>query len=904
MMSSQPRSEPSQPLPPLLRTKLHMPTQQPTLIARPRLIARLNGGVQGKLSLIVAPAGFGKTTLAAAWLAQLDAECAWLSLDTHDNDSARFLAYLIAALQTLDTRIGAGLVGLLRMREPLDLPAMMTVLLNDCAALAEDDPARRLILAFDDFHLIENPQIETAVGFWLEQLPPNWHLVIISRIDPELSLARLRARRHMTEIRARDLRLTAEEAAHFLNEMMHLELDEPAVASLRARTEGWIAGLQLAAVALQNTDTESFVQGFAGTHRYIIDYLTDEVFAQQPEAIREFLLMTALLNRMCADLCDAVRAADDSQAFLERIEQLNLFIVPLDDHRRWYRYHHLFADLLRQRASKAFPQLIPELHRRASAWYAALTTAGYVGHEASDEAIYHAAASGDRDLVVALIERFGDRVWESGAHDRLRRWLALLPDEHIALHPKLGIFAGWLSLSGGGYAAAERWLGTAETQIALAAETEPLQRELRGRVAATRAFLSIFLGDSAGTIRAATIALDLLTDNHSTWRGSAAIALGDAHSLRGEIIPAERAYRAALTTTVDLDNIYLSLNASFKLAGTLRQRALLIEAEAVCTAGLARAEAHNAAATAMAGVLHGLRGDILCEWNRLAEADQATRIGVELCERGGHLGFLGWSYLFRGRCLLALRDHDGVAAVIARLDSLPTLPPWIAASVGLLRVLDGWVRGDLGLALAWGAVTDLTPDAALIPGREYEYLMLGRVLALQGRIDDALALLNRLHEDCRASGQHYSAIICLIVLALMSQAKGDHEAAVAVISDALLLAATGGLMRAFIDSGPNLVPLLTATLQQNIAPAYTRALLAAFAEQMPEALQIDLPEKLSERELAVLRLIAAGLKNQEIADQLAVSLNTVLFHTKNIYGKLSVQRRTQAVQRARELGLI
>ncbi|MBZ0284432.1 MAG: LuxR C-terminal-related transcriptional regulator [Anaerolineae bacterium] len=882
----------------LLQTKLHLPAGG-SAIARPRLFQKLDAALESKLTLIAAPAGFGKTTLVARWLSGLSRELVdyvWLALDEADNDLARFLSYVIAAFQKIDPYIGRGLQDALHTPEPPDAEAVLTALVNDIIALAEESPPRQIILALDDYHALDNPQIDSATAFLLDYLPAHVHLMIISRIDPTLPLSRLRARRQITEIREHDLRFTPHEASLFLQETMGLALPISEINQLCTRTEGWIAGLQLAAIAIQTAPDNRLVTALSGTHRYIMDYLTDEVFQRQPPDIQRFLLESSVLDRMCADLCDILRQSGDSQFFLEKLEQMNLFIVPLDDERRWYRYHHLFADLLRQRLRQMMPESFAELHHRASTWYA--TYALSSGDEAAiDEAIHHAVATSDSVQVALLLEQFGDSVWERGEHDKLRRWLGLLPPDILAEHPKLGIFQGWLAFTSGQSDGAENSLGQAERN--------PLSDELRGRIAATRAFIATFKGDTPSITQWAQKAVNLLTDVRSTWSSSAAIALGDAYSLGGNPITAGEAYQSALAKSRAAGNVYLSLNAGFKLAGTQRQRGLLRQAYDTCSQQIALAEQTGLAQTTMAGCLYALRGDILCEWNQVAEALAQTQQAMDTSIHVRHIGFTGWIHLYRTRCLLVARDFEGAEAVIARIEKLgqtTPLPPWIASPFAALRALLWLAKGDTRAALVWVAERQLSVDDEIIPSREFEYLTLARILAVQGQLAVAQSLLERLLNANRTYQRVSIDLIILIILTLLLQAQGKTDEALQTFSEALRLGEPGHFTRTFLDSSPALLPLLKLAMVRGVTPEYAQQLIDALSAASPPP--TTSPDALSEREREVLRLIASGLKNQEIADQLVISLNTVLYHTKNIYSKLGVTHRTQAVQRARELELI
>lgn len=883
----------------LLYTKLHLPLVQ-SAILRPHLFEKLSLDLNHKLILISAPAGFGKTTLAANWLSQLNSiyRYTWLSLDENDNDLRRFLSYLMAALQKIDAHIGRGLQDILRTFDLSDIDAVLTALLNDIVAINEELIQQHSILVLDDYHVLDNPAIDEAVLFLLDHLPAHFHLMLLSRIDPTLPLGRLRAKRQLIEVRERDLRFSVDETHLFLTDIMDISLPSDDIRLLHARTEGWIAGLQLASLALQNSEP-SFVAEFSGTHRYILDYLTDEVFQHQTPELQQFLLETSVLNRMCAELCDHLRQTNNSQMLLETLEHANLFVVPLDQQRRWYRYHHLFADLLRQRMRQTMPENIHTLHERASAWYASFAVASE-DEAAVDESIHHAVAAQNHEQIAALLERFGDDIWERGEHDKLRRWLTLLPEGIILSQPKLSIFQSWLDFSIGQYSNAEASLSRAELGLNEAANIP----ELRGRITAIRAFIATFRGDLQNTARFAEQALQQLSPQ-SRWRASAAIALGDAYSISGNIVTAGEVYQEVLNSTHAAGNLYLALNAGFKLATIQRQRGLLREAYMTCSQQIAFAEKAGLAQTVMAGCLYALRGDILCEWNNLAEGLAQTQQALETSGQTRHVGFAGWIMLFRTRSLLAARDIEQADETLRRMESLARetpLPPWIVSPMTALRVLLWLAQGEMEQALAWVKNSSLSLDDTRMFGREFEYLAFVRLLAMQGEIDLAQTVLTRLfnvtHESQRAS----LSLIILLTQALLFQVQRKPDAALQAAVDALYIGEKGDFVRSFLDVGTPLVPLLQAAKAQGISPTYTHRLLTLMTtESSPQS---PPPDTLSEREQEVLLLIANGLKNQAIADQLVISLNTVLYHTKNIYSKLHVTHRTQAVQRARELNLL
>jgi LuxR family maltose regulon positive regulatory protein len=919
---------------PLLQTKLHIPPIRSGLVRRPRLLEHLNAGLDRKLSLMSAPAGFGKTTLVSEWLDDLRVDAAgetrivggtaWLSLDEGDNDPTRFLAYLTAALQTIEPDIGKGMSVALQSSEPPPAEAALASLINDIAAI----PAT-MILALDDYHLINAQPIYDALAFLLKHLPPRMHLVIATREDPHLPLARLRARGQLTELRASDLRFTSSEAAEFLNRVMGLDLSAEDIAALETRTEGWIAGLQLAAISMQgHKDTTGFVKSFTGSHRFVLDYLVEEVLEQQSESVRAFLRQTSVLDRLTGPLCDALTGQDNGQATLKMLERANLFIVPLDEERRWYRYHQLFADLLRQRQRQTQLEQAPTLHHRASEWY---EQNGF-----ADEAIEHALRAGDFERAAYLIEERVDVLWQRGEHIKLRRWLAGLPVELVFSKPHLCILHAWHLFTSGQHHAAETSLQAAEqaleTSIAGATETLPLQQGqppdidrmmLQGRMAAIRAFLACYRGDLSETIQYARQALENLPGQDSNWRGTAAIALGDAYSFRGELSAAYRARLQALEASSAGGNIYMI--ATLKLADTHRQQGQLRRTIELCQQQWDLAQEIGLSQTVAAGWLLAIWGEALAELNDLDGAVRQALKGVKLTERGKDVMVIGQSNLCLMRVLFSRRDLAGADKIIRKMENIARrhdVPPFITNRIAAWQARLWLARGNLGAASQW--VGERRLDAVEGPTllREVEYMVLARILVAQGRLDETASLLQRLLDTAQAGGHTSRAIEILMLQALAFQAGGEPARAMTTLDKALILAEPAGFVRIFVDEGSPMAQLLYQAAAWGMMPEYTARLLAAFEkdamkDQGPlRATEVSpsssaalggpssLLEPLSERELVVLQLIAEGLTNREIASRLFLSLNTVKAHTRSIYGKLGVGSRTQAVARARASGVL
>jgi len=819
----------------------------------------------------------------------------WLSLDENDNDPARFLTYLLAALRRINPNIGQAAQAMLQAPQPPLPEPLLTALINDIAATP-----RPFVLVLDDYHLISTLSIHQQLAFLLAHQPPQMHLVIVSREDPPLPLSRLRARGHTTEIRQDDLRFTEEETADFLRRVMRLDLSPADVAALQRRTEGWIAGLQLAALSLRgHDDVHQLVQSFTGSHRYILDYLIEEAFQRQPAGVQDFLLKTSILDRLTAPLCDAVAKREDSREVLLALEQANLFIVPLDESRQWYRYHRLFADLLRQQLRTVGMQgLAPLLHKRASQWYEA---AGFPA-----DAVQHALAGSNWELAATLIHDVSETMLKRGEVTTLFGWLQALPDEVVHTRPGLCLDYSWTLILTGQLDAAESYLGQAEA----AACGEPCRTTqddtaLLGDIVSAQAYIARARGDDRRTIELSRRALSLLPSDALTQRSVVALNLGIAHWSSGHLAEAEQALTEADRAAQQSGNIYARLTALSFLGmiqaawGRLHQAAELFR-QAIWLGGQSPSIA----------LAHNRLSALLYEWNDLEAAADHLQRGIELGQRGGNVEVQIGGY----RTLARVKQAQGDAS--AALDALQNahqlardsdVPPLMHARNAACHVQIALAQGDVTTATRWAE--QVTEDADASPFYPLLGLTTARLFLAQGQKEAAAEQLEARYETAIRAGWQFGVVEVRVLQAL---AAPTPTAALAFLAEALTLAQPEGYIRTFIDKGELLVALLREAASQGVAPEYVRELLTAFGvwedgsvgETPPHPHTQPLIEPLSERELEVLHLLADGQTNQEMAQSLCVSINTVKTHLRNIYGKLGVNSRRKAATKAKKLGLV
>ena len=906
----------------LLETKLYVPRSRRGLVPRPRLSERLDRGTASKLTLVSAPAGFGKTTLLTEWLTAGPAApggerlIAWLSLDRADNDPASFWTYLIAALRTVASGVGESALAFLQAPQPPPIETVLTALLNDLGATASE-----IVLVLDDYHVIDAGDVQDGMSFLLDHLPPWLHVVIASRADPALPLARWRARGELVEARAAELRFTPDEAAAYLNETMGLQLTARDVAALERRTEGWIAALQLAALSMQGRDdVAGFIAGFAGDDRYVVDYLAEEVLQRQPDRVQAFLLQTSILGRLSGPLCDAVTGQGGGRAMLEALDRGNLFLVPLDDRRRWYRYHHLFADVLQARLLDEQPGQVPDLHRRASVWY-----------EQNGEqsvAIGHALAGGDFGRAADLVELAIPAMRRTRQEATARGWLEAIPDEVVRVRPVLSMHFAWALVSVGEFEGvesrlrdAERWLDTT-TDIRAGSPAPPAEmvvvddeeyRRLPAGIELYRAALAMARGDAPGTVRHARRAIDLSPEEDHLVRAAAAGMSGLAFWTSGDLEAGYSAYADCIAGLRRAGHIADIFGCAVALADIRLAQGRLGEAMRTYEQTLQGVPEQGGPVLRGTADMYVGMSEVYRERDNLPAATQQLLTSQEL---GEHAGLPQNRYRWRV-AMARIRQAEGDLADALDLlneaerlymgDMFPNVRP-----VPALKARVWIAQGSLGEALGWAHEQGLSTDDDLSYLREFEHITLARVLLARHKderaedlIHQATRLLERLLLAAEEGERTGRVIEILVLRALAHQRLGDIPAALACLERAVTLAEPEGYVRVFADEGPPMASLLKALAKQGTAGNNVRRLLAAVAETGHDSpVKQALIEPLSERELDVLRLLGSELDGPAIARELMVSLNTMRTHTKNIYAKLAVTSRRAAVRRAAELGLL
>jgi LuxR family maltose regulon positive regulatory protein len=911
----------------ILTTKLFIPSPRSNLVARQRLLEGLEAGVNGKLTLVSAPAGYGKSTLLSEWAHHTATPVIWLSLDAEDNNPSRFWVYFVAALRIIpfleDLGVGDNFLRTLETQPIPDREMLLEELVATLAAIPEP-----FVLILDDLQLVSEPQILDGIFYLLERIPEGmsgFHLIVSSRSDPPWPLARLRVRNQVTELRARDLRFTPDEAARFLKEVMQLALSLDQIAELDRRTEGWVAGLQMAALSIKGReDITGFLEGFTGGHRFVLDYLVEEVLRQQTPEVLDFLLKTSILERLTGGLCTAVTEDETSSEILLELEKANMFLEALDDQRNWYRYHHLFADLLQKQLQTRDLDSIPVLHRQASQWY---EQAGFI-----PEAVAHALKTGDYDFAAIQIEAHVMELIQRGEMTLVGQWMSALPEAVVRTRPVLCVAQAWSSAKYATRELAEDLLAQAETTLSTGPSPDGnldpgVHQLVSSQIAVLQVVISRMREDP--TTRQRELALEAL-DHIDPVQDPASQAtlyfrLGLCYLDLGADEQADRTFSQVIDLGQSSGNYYAANSASYARMVIARRHGQLHQLDAVCQAAQDSMRIRDSQPQSLAGIALTILGGVNYEWNNLDEAERNLIEGLKLIENFGLIE-------------IHVKGYFTLACVKIAQDKVETLPDLInqaaLGSPGLLHytaALQAFLDFQLGqkssgtshakAALLWAETQELTlRDQSTYDWEIPEKLIYARILSrafrthkrvnLQARLAEVLDFLATQRGPLEKLDWRGILFELDVVMAMVLRTLERNEAALDALRQALAFAETQGFVRTFLDEGQPMRELLQLALARGIHPGYTRELLATFDGQTqptqtePSHQPADLLDSLSERELQVLRLLNTRLNVPEIAAEIYLAPTTVRTYVQNIYRKLGVHGRVEALQRAKELGLL
>jgi LuxR family maltose regulon positive regulatory protein len=901
---------------PLLETKFFVPSPRPEYVVRPRLLDKLQAGLNHKLTIVSAPAGYGKTTLISNWIHENDLKVGWLSLDERDNSSEIFLRYLVHALRKVTPDVGDSALDALQDSPKAYIDeSVITFLLNELALSVDS-----LALVLDDYHFIHSQFVDQALNFIVDHQPPALHLFIATRIDPPLPLARWRASGELNEIRTDDLRFTIEEATQFLNESSGLSLLQDNIAALESRTEGWIAGLHMAALSLRSrVDPARFVTEFSRSHRFVMDYLLQEVLYSQSEEIQDFLLHTAILERLNGPLCDYLTGRDNSLSILEQLDRSNLFIVPLDNERVWYRYHDMFAQLLQKQLSNTATAVLPELHRKASRWYA---QEGLLS-----EAVWHALAGKDVDGLEKLIQDNSLAMIFHGELKTVLNWLKALPDEMVRSQPWLSVVYAWVLVYTGELEAAEIWIQNAEKELAPSTNIGEyggdktrrlIQSGILGQVETIRAYLALLQGQIQKAELYGRQALEHLRQEDLLERSFTAIHLASALVWSGNLTEAAQVAAKGVEQSRRVGESHITADALGVLAGILVHQGKLRDAHFLCLEALRLTEEYHSRSghqLPAIGLVYSRLSTIHLQWNEIDRAVSYAQEAIQNSEQWQQADVIFVAYWSLISAILAQGDLVSLNSVIKKAKRLAgAIVPYhgftdsIEAEACLLK-------GDLEGALQWTLSCGLSSDDEFHYGEIGPYLTLARVLIAQYREIPANQeriekLLDKLLYITEEAGGTLVLIRVLNLKAVFFYLIGENDQALLTLERSLALGEPDRILRNFIDVRESLQQLLRVEAVQKKDPGYVREIMAAIAKETGARedggvpIQSGLQDPLSERELQVLRLLNTSQSRPEIAQHLFISINTVRTHLKSIYSKLGVKSRLEAVQRGQELGLL
>jgi len=889
----------------LLTSKLYFPPARHALVHRPRLVDRLQAGLSAPLTLVSAPAGYGKTTLVSSWLHETNTPNTWISLDEGDNDPIHFLQYLLTALQKVVPTIQAEMLSTLR--GPTSFVSLLSTIINEISKYTAP-----FVLVLDDFHVLQAQPVLDFLASLIEHVPPSMHVILISRTDPLLPLSHLRVRNEIVEIRADQLRFTRDEIDTFLSKVMTLELSIADITALQVRTEGWIAGIQLAALSMQSCeDIHAFITTFAGSHHYIIDYLTEEVLKRLPEKTSTFLLRTSILSRMCGSLCDAIVEPDpndqvNGQEILEELERKNLFLVSLDDKRYWYRYHHLFSDMLNRYLENLHPHLPAKLHKRASQWF---EQNGYI-----PEAIDHALMAGDQDQATKLIEQNGVLLLIRGEVMAVLKWIAVV-EPYSQTHPWLYILKAWAYALSGDLDRVDGMLKKAEELIT---SLEPSQdvKIMQGTIASARAHQANLMGDAHKAADFARQAIEVLPDVDLVSRSLRAVStslLGDATSMTGDLEEAKQAYIESARICQAAGDVHLTIVVNSNLADIFVEQGMLRQAARIYSETLSLATRPDGQKALIAGRLFVELSQVYYEWNQLENAFEYAQQSLNLCRQWGNMDLqaVGFAQLARLEHNYSHPQEMQAASQAAEqlvngYDLAPRYSLWVISVLARLLINQGDLERALHLVQKSGIDVDGSAGESEIPYlREPMYLILLRLRLAQRKYEDVFGLSQRLLHQAEAGNRVGRVIEILILQALALQGKNDKEQALAALERAIMLAQPEGYVRVFLDEGEPMVKLLYQAKVHQVGGSYLSELLSYLSSDTSQALPNtqSLVEPLTKRELELLKLIEQGCTNQDIADRLVISIPTVKRHISNVYSKLGAKNRTQAISIGKELNL-
>jgi LuxR family maltose regulon positive regulatory protein len=892
---------------PLLHTKLHIPPRRSDWVRRPHLLEKLKKSREATVILVSAPPGFGKTALLSEWIDQSKIPAAWLSLDPSDNDPARFLRYLISALQSIEKDIGRTALAELQSPQLPELDVLLSNLINDIDALPG-----RVVLVLDDYHLIDTPKVHGILEFILDHLPPHLYLAIATRADPSLPIARLRAQDQLTEIRGSDLSFNAAESASFLNDSMNLGLSAQDISRLVSRTEGWIAGLQLAAISMRDrSNVSEFIDSFTGDDRHIADYLVEEVLNQQPDRIRDFLLKTSILGSLSASLCDAVTGHNDSQRLLDELDRSNLFITPVDDRRHWYRYHRLFADLLVQRLSQDYSDEMRELHRRAANWLEE--------HGVINEAIDHTLAAEDFERAIRLMEQHAWAIlMRQGEVSTLQRWLQSVPSDIMYGHPRMNIFGAWMLF----FSLRIEEIESRLLEVERALETAP-DKDVSGELAAVRGSLLQMQGNISAATEQFHIAYESIREDNLTIRAIIGMDLGWTNISTDNLVAASDHLAEAARLNKQLGYFTAALKSGCLLAEVHVAQGHLHQANELYQQQLKSAETWALHESPIMGLLYGGMSELALERNDLSLAADYADKCMEAFQHGGPVLSILMAHLIKSDVAFArgrfqdARSHFQEAEQIIDQLNLPNWSQRVKANQARLWILRSLQNGNEAAQQhieSWVETCNIskTPHALdtaiFLPGHthDYEHLTLARALIMLNKPQEALDLLGWLLPAAEKAGRERSVVEILILKSVVLRSTGEEELAYVDLERALVLAEPEGYIRLFVNEGTPMAEMLEEMIVRDseVKSNYLRKLILGLKAPAPAVEGEEPVDPLSDREMEVIKLIEAGLSNTEIAKELFISLDTVKSHTKNINSKLHVHRRTQAVAKARELGLL